>query len=88
MYDYDYPMGDARRCPSHPHIKTSSDDGLHDAPCGECEHESWLTELDRDMERDLQEEVKTPRQYTQKELLAMSPGMAEYLLQQDDDIPF
>ena len=29
--------GDARRCPRHPHVKTSSADGMHDAPCGECE---------------------------------------------------
>lgn len=31
--------GDARRCPRHPHVKTSSDDGLHDADCGQCEYE-------------------------------------------------
>jgi hypothetical protein len=29
--------GDPRRCPHHPHVKTSSDDGMFDAPCGECE---------------------------------------------------
>jgi hypothetical protein len=29
--------GDPRRCPRHPHVQTSSADGLHDAPCGECE---------------------------------------------------
>ena len=33
-------FGDARRCPRHPHVKTSSDDGMFDAPCGECEHEA------------------------------------------------
>jgi hypothetical protein len=32
-----FASGDARRCPRHPHIKTSSDDGMHDAPCGACE---------------------------------------------------
>lgn len=31
--------GDARRCPFHPHVKTSSDDGMFDAPCNECEME-------------------------------------------------
>lgn len=32
-------LGDARRCPRHPNIKTSSDDGMHDGLCGECEAE-------------------------------------------------
>lgn len=31
--------GDPRRCPRHPHVATSSADGLHDAPCGQCEFE-------------------------------------------------
>lgn len=31
--------GDARRCPRHPHVATSSPDGLHDTPCGLCEQE-------------------------------------------------
>jgi hypothetical protein len=31
--------GDARRCPRHPHVKTSSDDGMFDGLCGECEAE-------------------------------------------------
>lgn len=32
-------LGDARRCPRHPHVKTSSDDGMFDGLCGECENE-------------------------------------------------
>ena len=35
-------FGDARRCPRHPHVKTSSDDGMFDADCGECEYESEM----------------------------------------------
>jgi len=31
---------DPRRCPRHPNVQTSSDDGMFDAPCGECEYES------------------------------------------------
>lgn len=31
--------GDARRCPRHPHVKTSSDDGMFDADCSQCEYE-------------------------------------------------
>lgn len=34
--------GDARRCPRHPHVKTSSDDGMFDCDCGECEYESEM----------------------------------------------
>lgn len=33
--------GDPRRCPHHPHVTTSSPDGLFDAPCGECEAEQY-----------------------------------------------
>lgn len=36
--DYGY-EGDARRCPRHPHVKTSSDDGMFDTCCGVCEAE-------------------------------------------------
>lgn len=32
-------QGDARRCPRHPQIVTSSPDGLHDGLCGICEDE-------------------------------------------------
>lgn len=35
----EFPTGDPRRCPHHPHVTTSSNDGMFDAPCGECEHE-------------------------------------------------
>ena len=31
--------GDPRRCPHHPHVQTSSPDGLFDAPCGYCENQ-------------------------------------------------
>lgn len=31
--------GDARRCPRHPEVKTSSPDGQFGAPCGRCEME-------------------------------------------------
>lgn len=32
--------GDPRRCPKHPHVKTSSDDGMFDCDCYVCEGES------------------------------------------------
>jgi len=31
-------LGDPRRCRFHPHVRTSSPDGLFDTPCGACEH--------------------------------------------------
>lgn len=39
-------VGDARRCPHHPSVATSSDDGMFDAPCGMCEAagEEWETD--------------------------------------------
>lgn len=45
LADYDcdahdrFDYGDARRCPRHPHITTSSPDGMFDAPCNACERE-------------------------------------------------
>lgn len=32
-------FGDARRCPHHPEVKTSSDDGMFDCDCYKCEGE-------------------------------------------------
>lgn len=39
LRDTSGPVGDARHCPHHPHVKTSSDDGMFDGICGECEAE-------------------------------------------------
>lgn len=42
-YDTDDLMwGDPRRCPRHPHVVTSSPDGMFDGLCGECE---WADEM-------------------------------------------
>ena len=38
-------FGDPRRCSKHPGVRTSSDNGMHDAPCGRCEHESYESEM-------------------------------------------
>jgi len=35
-------FGDPRRCPRHPSVRTSSDDGMFDGVCGACEGESDL----------------------------------------------
>jgi hypothetical protein len=34
----EFNTGDARHCPHHPHVKTSSEDGMFDGLCGECEY--------------------------------------------------
>ena len=47
MYDYNDFCGDSRRCPIHPHVLTSSADGMFDGLCGECE-----TEMDARREDD------------------------------------
>lgn len=35
--DFGRYMGDARRCPVHPRVVTSSANGMFDAPCPACE---------------------------------------------------
>lgn len=39
QYQLGAELGDPRRCPRHPNVKTSSNDGMFDAPCNECEGE-------------------------------------------------
>lgn len=46
------PTGDPRRCQFHPHVRTSSADGMHDAPCGECEAESDLAAADAPLDKE------------------------------------
>lgn len=48
-YELGAEIGDPRRCPRHPHVATSSPDGMFDTPCGECEfasEEAWAKEED------------------------------------------
>lgn len=66
--------GDPRRCPHHPHVVTSSPDGMFDAPCGECEYAMYedaqaidaardanrQTDLDQDRYREWLERQQTP----------------------------
>lgn len=78
--------GDARKCPHHPHVKTSSDDGMHDAPCGECEllmdiaAEESRTDLDRARER-----VNIHRPELEFESEAYEAALAQELVQLDLD---
>lgn len=66
-YDYtgdrdDVYTGDPRRCPRHPHVATSSPDGMFDAPCGACEYEMDEREEERhEQERALAEDTEPPK---------------------------
>jgi hypothetical protein len=53
----EYNMGDVRRCLHHPHVATSSSDGMFDAPCGECEWEGYmLAEMSESQSEDAAQE--------------------------------
>lgn len=71
--------GDPRRCPHHPHVRTSSDDGMFDAPCGECE-----ADMDAQYEEQLFEE-----QVAQGVMPCPYPELPpQPVLVDSDDIPF
>jgi hypothetical protein len=73
-------FGDARRCPRHPHVKTSSDDGMFDCDCGECEYESEMAY------RQQQDEECPP---TEPDLAhADTVPVPVFKAPEDDDIPF
>jgi len=73
----DFGYGDPRRCPHHPWVKTSSDDGMFDAPCGACEHEM-----------ETGEEVTSPHRPNDP-IVGERMGHPVYLSDlPDDDIPF
>jgi hypothetical protein len=60
--------GDARVCPRHPHVKTSSPDGMFDGPCYVCEAGMYEDEL-ADEERRVNEaiaEMATPEWQAEK----------------------
>lgn len=79
-HDY-YPEGDARRCPRHPWVTTSSPDGMFDAPCGRCEYEMEVGEVADDEGPDQPPRADDP-------IVALRMGHPVYLSQIDDDIPF
>lgn len=80
MFDDDFCSGDARRCAFHPHVKVSSDDGMFDGVCGECEGE-MSEELDEAL---FDEEVSKGICPCPFPALPESPEV----LYGDDDIPF
>lgn len=53
--EYAAEMGDPRRCPVHPDVRTSSNDGMFDAPCGKCE-----AKMEEDWEREREARVRCP----------------------------
>lgn len=79
--DYGY-QGDARVCPTHPWITTSSHNGMFDCPCGVCE--SNMEELGPpDLKPDLEPDVEYDP------IVARRMGKPVYLSDvDDDDVPF
>lgn len=65
-------LGDARRCPYHPHITTSSDDGMFDGLCNLCEAGEEALRLENEPENTLTVTA-----------VAVPPSPEE-----EDDIPF
>lgn len=76
--------GDPRRCPRHPHVKTSSDDGMFDAPCGECEADMAQAAFEWDHDP---ENPKRPYCGIGT-YIAVEPRNMARCTDTDDDIPF
>lgn len=76
--DHEY-LGDARVCPAHPWVTTSSPDGMFDCPCGVCE---------ANMEDMGQPELEPI--IVNDPVIARRMGQPIYLSQvdDDDDVPF
>lgn len=78
------PYGDARRCPRHPHVKTSSDNGMFDCECYMCE-----TEADREMEEWEYSPENPHRPYCRKEPTMPYPYIQRATCKDEvDNIPF
>jgi hypothetical protein len=77
--------GDARRCPRHPHVKTSSDDGMFDGECGECEaeaHDAYEAQMWEALPLEERERIMSENQAADARRAAEAAAAA------DDDIPF
>lgn len=81
-------LGDPRRCPRHPDQKTSSNDGMFDAPCGKCEHEIETGQSWEEYETWLKE-VHLPAMRAQRaeELKVFEARRAKCLTNPTDDDP-
>lgn len=81
--------GDSRVCPNHPHIKTSSPDGMIDGLCWECESamggEEPTPEEYAAMQAAAEVEMATPEWKAERDRRAALGSMA---IPDDDDIPF
>lgn len=73
--------GDARRCPRHPQVKTSSDNGLFDGLCGLCEQQAD----DDALQAEYEALEATGQLVPQAALLAEAAPQEAWA---DDDIPF
>lgn len=78
VYDDRDGYGNARVCPSHPWVVTSSPDGMFDCPCGVCE-----AEMENMGPHDQEPVVEDDP------IIGRRMGHPVYLSQvEDDDVPF
>lgn len=87
--------GDARRCPRHPHIKTSSDDGMFDGLCGECEAEMDSTYYGKPDRGDEQPRTEASEALAssedariERDRVARAQASERATAEAEDDIPF
>lgn len=78
-------LGDPRRCPVHPHVATSSPDGMFDTPCYECEGEMAL-QAEQDAWEALPAEERARIEAENEE--AERERIFQQQLAEADDIPF
>jgi hypothetical protein len=80
---------DPRRCPRHPGVRTSSDDGMFDAPCHLCEGEE-----DAAYQAWLYDPANDKRPFCRNEPTIIDPSWMRGLIScvsvsnSEDDIPF
>ncbi len=79
--------GDARRCPRHPHVITSSDDGLHDADCGQCEYEGEEEYQERLYAEELANMPDFMKCYTLSDIIHCEVGHGGWVMAMLSDTP-
>ena len=90
-FDRDFFFGDTRCCPNHPNAKTSSDDGMHDGVCGECEYEMSIRDAEEDeaLIDGLLGPIVDPKQCSCRDIFEhRANNAAMKCMGEFDDIPF
>ena len=94
----DFYTGDPRRCPRHPHVATSTPDGLHDMDCGDCEAEAeadrapsaaapWSEPKTVKTSADLSVQFKTTDRYSESRRFKTLEGARAYAQKKIGETP-